>query len=141
MASVFFWLFFAFGILEVFFAITVVNLTETNKPETVQSTPWLALVQLIIIAAILFGLVELYEGSILGVIIPMVLSVGCIVTLSIYFAKRRNRDLDPIPLISKFLFLCFFLISIAILVLWIIEIIMTVPWIGEDICNLCNPQY
>ena len=138
MASMFFWLFFTFGVLEVFVAINIVYLRD-SKTETASFIPWLVSIQLAAIVLFLIGLVEIFLVSIIGIVIPMVLSLGGIIAVMLYIVKRRKKDTEPIPLLSKILFTCFVLISIAILVVWVIEIIRTVPWIGYVICYLCLP--
>ncbi len=121
-----FWLFFANFLFYSFFMINIAYLQGFGESEKMNMTPYFTFLHLALVAFLIFGIVEVFNGSVFGLVAIIIFSAGSVLALPIYYIKRKDYIKESYSLFSKVFAGGYFLLSLAIIIVIIVLSIMNV---------------
>ena len=132
--TVTFWLYFANAILLIIHEIESAYWKEWELFKMKGGITFFLVLHFPILGAVLYGLLELYQSSLIGIIFSIVLCLGGLFAFSVhtYFIKK-GHDEFKLP-ISKIILVSLLVISIAQLILTLIVLFTPIT----SICGVCS---
>jgi len=129
--TVTFWLYFANAILLIIHEIESAYWKEWELFKMKGGVTFFLVLHFPIVAAIMYGLLELYQSSLVGIIFSIVICLGGIFAFSIHtYFIRKGHDEFKLP-ISK-------IILISLLVISVVQLILTLIAFSAPITTICG---